>query len=77
VRGHPAQSAPLFEGHDDSGGVGFREAKPLMQKRHELLPAHVPAGGDAWPVVGHESLSRFSEINRIDHESLLCPMLGW
>jgi hypothetical protein len=72
VCGYPAQSLSLFEGSNDSGGLAFRQTRPLAQNCHESLSAATPAGGDVCLAVIHEALRRFSESNRIDHSSLLC-----
>jgi hypothetical protein len=49
MRGHPAQDLSLFEGHDESTGVGFRQIKMLTQDDHEVVPTAAPTGGDVWP----------------------------
>jgi hypothetical protein len=67
VCGYPAKGLPLFEGHNDSAGVGLGQIKVLTQDGHEVLPAAAPTGSEVWPTAGYEGLSRFSEINRIEH----------
>ncbi len=70
--GYPAQGLALFEGRNDSAGVGFGQIKVLTQDDHEVVPAAAPTGSQVWPTAGHEDPSRFSEINRIKHQSLPC-----
>ena len=71
VCGYPAQSLSLFESGNDSGRLGFHQTRPLAQDSHELVLAAAPASSDVWPAVSYKGLRRFSEVNRIDHESLL------
>jgi len=65
----------MFEGHNDSAGVGFGQIKVLTQDGHEELPAAAPTGSEVWPTAGYQRLCRFGEINRVGHQSLLCSML--